>query len=73
MSEKVIQRDEVWQFIEENGSITHRQAEDEIGCMRLASRISELRKQGKPIKSTMIPVKNRKGKTVYIAQYSKVV
>lgn len=68
-----IQRDQVWDFIEEFGSITHRQAEDEIGCMRLASRIGELRKMGKHIKSTMIPVKNRRGKTVYIAQYSKVV
>lgn len=71
MSDRIIQRDEVWDFIEKRGSITHRQAEDYIGCMRLASRINELRKMGKPIKTEMIPKKNRWNRTVYIARYSK--
>jgi len=73
MENRIPQRDEVWQFIEKHGSITHRQAEDYIGCMRLASRISELRKMGKNIKKEMIPVKNRRNRTVYIARYSKAV
>ena len=69
----MIQRDEVLAFMEKYGSITDRQAEDEIGCRRLASRINELRNMGHKIKTDMVPVKNRHNKTVYIARYSKVV
>ena len=67
------QREEVYNFIESHGSITDRQAEEFIGCRRLSARINELRKQGKNIKTDMVPVKNRHNKTVYIARYSKVV
>ena len=63
------QADEVLAFMRENGSITHRQAEDFIGCMRLASRICELKRRGHGIKSEIIPVKARNGRTAHIARY----
>ena len=67
------QADDVLAFMRENGSITHRQAEDEIGCMRLASRICELKhKRNIPIKREMIRVKAHNGRTAYIARYSLV-
>lgn len=52
------------------GSITARQAEDCIGCMRTAARINELRKVGFPIKTEMITVPVRDGKTARVACYS---
>ena len=42
----------------------------DIGCWRLASRISDLRKQGYAIKREMIKVKNRYGESVPVARYS---
>ena len=66
-------KDEIMEYIEKYGSITDKQAEDDIGCRRLSARINDLRNEGKKIKTDMIPVKNRHNKTVYIARYSKVV
>ena len=43
------------------GSITSLEAMNEYGIMRLASRISDLKKQGYPITSTVETVKNRFG------------
>ncbi len=42
----------------------------EFGCLRLASRISELKKQGYKINRRMIKVKNRSGEPCYVAEYS---
>ena len=65
------QADDVLDFMQKHGSITHRQAEDEIGCMRLASRIHELkRKRNINIKSELVKVKARNGRVAYIARYS---
>ena len=54
----------------ENGSITQLEALRDLGIMRLASRISDLRKQGYDIKGDMISVKNRYDETCYIKRYS---
>ena len=67
------QADDVLSFMQEHGSITHRQAEDEIGCMRLASRICELKHtRNIQIKSELVRVKARNGRVAYIARYSLV-
>ena len=68
------QADEVLAFMKENGSITHRQAEDFLGCMRLASRIHELKRRKDPvnIKTDYIPVKARNGRVTHVARYSLV-
>ena len=73
MTQRKSQREEILAFIEEHGSITHRQAEEEIGCTRLSARINELRKMGHKIKTDMQPSKNRHEKIVYHACYKKVV
>jgi hypothetical protein len=63
------QADEVYEFMQKHGSITHRQAEDYIGCMRLASRIYELKKKGRNIIRETVRVKARNGRETYIARY----
>lgn len=57
-------------YMQENGSITQLEALRELGCLRLASRISELKKQGYKINRRMIKVKNRSGEPCYVAEYS---
>ncbi|MBR3463341.1 MAG: helix-turn-helix domain-containing protein [Clostridiales bacterium] len=56
-------------YIEEHGSITARQAY-KLGIMRLASRISDLKKAGFDIKSDTIKVKCRDGSVSYVSRYS---
>ena len=50
--------------------ITQAQAYERYGCLRLASRISDLRKMGYAINREMIAVRNRDGETAYVAQYT---
>ena len=50
--------------------ITQAQAYERYGCLRLASRISDLRRMGYAIKREMIAVRNRDGETAYVAQYT---
>ena len=57
-------------YIDQFGSITQFEAIRDLGIMRLASRISELKKQGYEIDSTMEGVKNRFGETCYVKRYS---
>lgn len=68
------QRDQVWDYLKEHGSLTQWEALIELGVMRLASRISELHQtasaEGYVINSHKIPVTNRKGEIAYIARYS---
>ena len=49
--------------------ITPMQALEKFGCMRLASRISDLRQMGYVISREMIAVKNRDGETCHVANY----
>lgn len=56
-------------YIEDFGSITHLEAYKELGIMRLASRISELKEKGYPIDSVMVKSKNRYGKPMHYAKY----
>lgn len=57
-------------YLHRFGSITQLEALSDLGCLRLASRISELRKQGVDIKDEMQMVKNRYGEKCYIKKYS---
>ena len=54
----------------EFGSITPLEAIRDIGCFRLASRITDIKRKGYPIRREMIKVKNRYGQTTRIARYS---
>ena len=67
---KPTQNKRILDYIREFGSITQLDALQDLGVMRLASRISDLRQQGYPIVSKIEPVTNRYGETCHIKRYS---
>lgn len=68
--QKATQAERVLDYMGEFGSITQLEALRDLGVMRLASRISDLKKQGYPIKSDVVAVKNRYEENCYIKRYS---
>ena len=66
---KATQCDKVLAYMKQFGSITQLEALSDLGCMRLASRISDLRQQGYPIGRRMKTSKNRYGEDVHFAEY----
>lgn len=69
---RINQNDRVLAYMAEFGSITQVQALADLGIMRLASRISDLKKRGYDIERRMVGAKNRYGETVYFAEYKMV-
>lgn len=67
---KATQAQRVLDYLDEYGSITQIEAFRDLGVMRLASRISDLKKMGYPITSKVETVKNRWGENCYIKRYS---
>ena len=63
------QNDRIIDYIKRFGSITQLEALQDLGVMRLASRISDLRKLGYPIISESEVVKNRFGENCHIKRY----
>ena len=57
-------------YMQDFKSITQMEAIQELVIMRLASRISELRKNGYEIEKRMVKGKNRYGESVSWASYS---
>lgn len=68
---KRTQAERVLDYIREFGSITQLEALRDLGVMRLASRVSDLRKQGYDIRGKHIAVENRYGEKCHIKQYSE--
>lgn len=66
---KPTQNQRVLDYINEFGSITQLEALRDLGVMRLASRISDLRRQGYNIISERETVKNRYGETCHPNRY----
>lgn len=66
---KPTQNDRILDYIDRFGSITQLDALADLGIMRLASRISDLRRLGFPIVSEMETVKNRFGEKCHIKRY----
>lgn len=66
---KATQSEKVLAYMRQFGSITQLQALQDIGCMRLASRISDLRYRGYAIGRRMKTSKNRYGDDVCFAEY----
>ena len=64
------QREAIIDYIDEFGSITPMQAFSDLGITKLATRISEMRKDGWKFKIEMVSTKNRYGKSVSYAKYS---
>lgn len=66
---KPTQNERIINYIEKHGSITQLDAYLDLGVMRLASRISDLRRLGVPIAGDITAVKNRHGETVHVKRY----
>lgn len=64
------QCDTILAYMDFYGSITQMQALKECHCLRLASRIHDLRKMGHDIRKEMIPVETKSGSIAYVARYS---
>lgn len=64
------QNQRILDYIAEFGSITQFDALKDLGVMRLASRISDLKRLGYPIESKTEAVKNRYNETCHIKRYS---
>lgn len=64
------QRQRVLDYITEFGGITPYEAMKDLGIMRLASRVAELKKMGYTIESEYIAVKNRYGETSRVKRYT---
>lgn len=64
------QRERVLRHLEDYGSITSLEAMREYGIMRLASRISDLKRAGLPITKEMVKGKNRYGEQTCFAKYT---
>lgn len=69
MSRKT-QAQRILDYMTEFGSITQFEALRDLGVMRLASRVSDLKKQGFCIRGEVVAVKNRYDETCYIKKYS---
>lgn len=70
MNENRTQAERVLAYMTDHGSVTQFEALKDLGVMRLASRISELRKNGHEIASQMVKVENRYGETCRVKRYS---
>lgn len=64
------QNEKVLDYMQRFGSITQLEALSDLGIMRLASRINDLKKQGYCVKKEMVKSKNRFGENIQFARYS---
>lgn len=71
-AKKLTQSERVLDYIKEFGSITQLDAIRDLGIMRLASRVSDLKKSGVYITGKYEKVKNRYGEETQIKRYSIV-
>ena len=67
---KPTQNERIIDYIHEFGSITQLEALRDLGVMRLASRISDLKMLGYPVISTNEVVKNRYGEKCHVKRYT---
>ena len=64
------QKQQILEYIDYFGSITPMQAFFDLGITKLATRISEMKKEGRQFKVEMVKSKNRYGKPMRYARYS---
>ena len=72
MEESVTQAERVLMYMRDFGSISQLEALRDLGCMRLAARISDLKKKGYVIQRDMVSSSNRYGDEVRYAMYRLV-
>ena len=63
------QCERILQYMQDFGSINPVQAMSDLGVMRLAARISDLKDEGHTITRKMVKKKNRYGEPVSFAEY----
>ena len=63
------QCEKILRHMEDYGSITSLEAMSEYGIMRLASRVSDLKHLGYPVRRVMETGKNRYGESIAYARY----
>ena len=63
------QNDRIVNYMQEHGGITQIEALQHLGVLRLASRISDLRRCGVDITSEFVEVKNRYGEKSRVKRY----
>ena len=63
------QKDRVLQYLKKGNVLTRLNEWDELGVIETPARISELRSEGHPIRTSMKPIINRYGETVRIAEW----
>ena len=73
MKMKMTQIERINRFLDENGSISQFEAFTELGIMRLAARINDLKRMGVSIDTQIESHKNRFGETVYCTRYKRAV
>lgn len=64
------QCEKILRHMEDYGSISSLEAVNEYGIMRLASRISDLKRMGVPISKETVNGRNRYGEATSYARYS---
>ena len=69
---RATQSQRIIQYLKENGSISSREAYTELGVMRLAPRIAELKRVGYSIASKLETYINRYGDKVHYARYELI-
>ena len=70
---KKSQKQKIYEFMQDHGSITPRDALIHCGCMRLGARIWELiHEDGIQIKMKLVKVQNADGTFAHVAEYSLV-
>ena len=67
---KPTQNDRILNYMKQFGGITQLEAIVDLGVLRLASRISDMKRQGINIKSETIAVMNRYGEKCHVKRYS---
>lgn len=69
-NKKPTQCERIIRYLQVYGTITSAEAMNELGVYRLASRISELKRDGYAISKKMVAKKNRWDETVHFAEYT---
>lgn len=57
-------------YVRDNGSITTKQAMEDLGCFRLSARVYEIKAVGITVNKEMVTVKNRNGEDCRVARYT---
>ena len=67
------QQERILQYMDENGSISPMEAFFELGITKLATRISEMIRDGEKIEKQEVKVRNRYGEMVHFMRYRRAV